>query len=82
MYFRHASRVPHLVFHLSRFTAYASRSVVDCFGGPCRGRTYDPLIKSEAEGVAQVIDDMGNSLFALCNQRGGYLSHLVSVHLT
>ena len=29
-------------------------------GGPCRGRTYGPLIKSEAEGVAQVIDGLGN----------------------
>ena len=26
------------------------------------GRTYGPLIKSEARGVAQVIDDLGNPL--------------------
>ena len=36
--------------------------VVEEFGGPCRGRTYDPLIKSEAEGVAQVLDGLGNPL--------------------
>ena len=29
-------------------------------GGPCRGRTYGPLIKSEARGVAQVLDELGN----------------------
>ena len=32
------------------------------FGGPCRGRTYGPLIKSEAEGVAHVVDSLGNPL--------------------
>jgi hypothetical protein len=32
------------------------------FGGPCRGRTYGPLIKSEVGGVAQVVDDVGNPL--------------------
>ena len=37
-----------------------SAEVADCFGGPCRGRTYGPLIKSEAEGVAQVVDSLGN----------------------
>ena len=26
-------------------------------GGPCRGRTYGPLIKSEAKGAIQVLDD-------------------------
>ena len=52
------------------------------FGGPCRGRTYGPLIKSEAEGVAQVIDSLGNPLLALSDSRRGFLSHLVSVHLT
>jgi hypothetical protein len=51
-------------------------------GGPCRGRTYDPLIKSEAEGVAQVLDGLGNSLLSLSNSRRAYLSHLVPVHLT
>jgi hypothetical protein len=56
--------------------------VVEEFGGPCRGRTYGPLIKSETEGVAQVLDDMSNPLFAPCNPRGGHLSHLVSVYLT
>jgi hypothetical protein len=30
------------------------------FGGPCRGRTYGPLIKSAFLGVAQVLDDLGN----------------------
>ena len=29
-------------------------------GWPCRGRTYGPLIKSEARGVAQVLDELGN----------------------
>jgi hypothetical protein len=32
--------------------ADANSEVVGIFGGPCRGRTYGPLIKSEAEGVA------------------------------
>ena len=41
-----------------------------------------PLIKSEAEGVAQVVDTLGNPLLALSDSRRGYLSHLVSVHLT
>ena len=36
--------------------------VVKKYGGPCRGRTYGPLIKSEAEGVAQVLDGLGNPL--------------------
>jgi hypothetical protein len=36
--------------------------VVKKFCGPCRGRTYGPLIKSEAEGVAQVLDGLGNPL--------------------
>ena len=31
------------------------------FGGPCRGRTYGPLIKSEAEGVAEVFEEHGQS---------------------
>jgi hypothetical protein len=31
-------------------------------GGPCRGRTYGPLIKSESWGIAQVIDDVSNPL--------------------
>ena len=52
------------------------------FGGPCRGRTYGPLIKSEAEGVAQVLDGLGNSLLSLSNSRRAYLSHFVPVHLT
>jgi hypothetical protein len=52
------------------------------FGGPCRGRTYGPLIKSEAGGFAQVIDGLGNPLLALSDSRRGYLFHLVSVHLT
>ncbi len=30
------------------------------FGGPCRGRTYGPLTKSESSGVAQVVEDLGN----------------------
>lgn len=30
--------------------------------GPCRGRTYSPLIKSASLGVAQVIDGLGNPL--------------------
>ena len=47
-----------------------------------RGRTYGPLIKSEAEGVAQVVDSLGNPLLALSDSRRGFLSHLVSVHLT
>jgi hypothetical protein len=29
-------------------------------GGPCRGRTYGPLIKSAFLGVAQVLEDLGN----------------------
>ena len=35
---------------------------VENIGGPCRGRTYGPLIKSEAKGIAQVFDDMGDPL--------------------
>ncbi len=31
--------------------------MIDCFGGPYRGRTYGPLIKSEAKGIAQGFDD-------------------------
>ena len=33
------------------------------FGGPCRGRTYGPLIKSESNGFAQVLEDLGNPSF-------------------
>jgi hypothetical protein len=36
--------------------------VVGKFDGSCRGRTYGPLTKSEARGVAQVIDDLSNPL--------------------
>ncbi len=38
-------------------------------GGPCRGRTYGPLIKSEDKGVAQVIEDLGNP-FSFPNDAG------------
>ena len=30
--------------------------VVGKFGGPCRGRTYGPLIKSERKGMTQVVE--------------------------
>ena len=59
-----------------------SNTVDRIIGGPCRGRTYDPLIKSEAEGVAQVVDSLGNPLLALSNSRRAYLSHFVAVHLS
>jgi hypothetical protein len=32
------------------------------FGGPCRGRTYGPLIKSERKGMTQVFEDLGHPL--------------------
>jgi hypothetical protein len=32
------------------------------FGGPCRGRTYGPLIKSERKGMTQVVEDLGRPL--------------------
>ena len=38
---------------LSRMVRQAIRYVADCFGGPCRGRTYGPLIKSPAEDLPQ-----------------------------
>jgi hypothetical protein len=56
--------------------------VVEELGGPCRGRTYGPLIKSEAEGVAQFDDDIGNTLRGPGTSRQGYLSHFVPVRLT
>ena len=31
-------------------------------GGPCRGRTYGPLIKSERQGMTQVVEDLGHPL--------------------
>jgi hypothetical protein len=37
------------------------RQVVDC-GGPCRGRTYGPLIKNEQEGMSQVVEYLGHPL--------------------
>ena len=52
------------------------------FGGPCRGRTYSPLIKSEAEGVAQVIDDVGNSLVFTTREVLGHSSQLASICLS
>ena len=54
------------------------------FGGPCRGRTYGPLIKSEAEGVAQVVDSLGNPLVIACGTlslSSLRLSLLVGLHL-
>jgi integrase len=36
--------------------------VVGKFGGPCRGRTYGPLIKSERKGMTQVVEDLGHPL--------------------
>jgi hypothetical protein len=27
--------------------------VVDCFGGPCRGRTYGPLIKRDQQAISE-----------------------------
>ncbi len=41
--------------------------VVEKVGGPCRGRTYGPLIKSKANGVAQVLDGLGNPFSFLKN---------------
>ena len=29
--------------------------VLDDFGGPCRGRTYGPLIKSECMGMSELL---------------------------
>jgi integrase len=37
--------------------------VVEKFGGPCRGRTYGPLIKSESEGTVQAFDILGSPFF-------------------
>jgi hypothetical protein len=37
------------------------------FGGPRRGRTYGPLIKSERQGVAQVLDDWAIPFFGGSN---------------
>ena len=31
-------------------------------GGPCGGRTYGPLIKSERKGMTQVVEDLGHPL--------------------
>jgi hypothetical protein len=36
--------------------------VSDLFGGPFRGRTYGPLIKSERKGMTQVVEDLGHPL--------------------
>ena len=41
-----------------------------------------PLFKSEAEGVAQVVDSLGNPLLSLSNSRRACLPHFVPVHLT
>jgi hypothetical protein len=53
--------------------------VVDFCGGPCRGRTYGPLIKSEAEGVAQVVDGRGNPLVIAMQYAVADYSRFVSV---
>ena len=36
--------------------------VVGKFGEPCRGRTYGPLIKSDRQGMSQVVEDLGHPL--------------------
>ena len=36
-------------------------------GGPCRGRTYGPLIKSERQGMTQVFEDLGHPLVIPAN---------------
>ena len=56
-----------------------SAEVIESFGGPCRGRTYGPLIKSEAKGVAQVLDDLGNPFFQPHQERGCELLVFVPV---
>ena len=56
-----------------------SSQVVDLVGGPCRDRTCGPLIKSEQQGVAQVIDDLGNPLVILADRTLGRLAHSVSL---
>ena len=35
---------------------------VEILGGPCRGRTYGPLIKSDRQGMSQVVEDLGHPL--------------------
>ena len=45
---------------------------------PSRGRTYGPLIKSEARGVAQVIDSLGNPLVIGMRYAVAEYSQLVS----
>ena len=74
--------MPRKSWHQVDITEKQDTEVVEKFGGPCRGRTYGPLIKSEAEGVAQVFDDMSNPLVALGDPRRGSLSHLVSLSPT
>ena len=69
-------------WHQVDITEKEDSEVVEKFGGPCRGRTYGPLIKSEAKGVAQVLDELGNPLLPLAEWRRGSLSHFVPVHLT
>ncbi len=42
--------------------AEETSEVVGKFGGPCRGRTYGPLIKSDRPGMTQVVEDLGHPL--------------------
>lgn len=49
------------------------------FGGSCRGRTYGQLIKSEARGVAQVVDDLGNPRVITMRHGVAHSSELVSI---
>ena len=51
------------------------------FGGPCRGRTYGPLIKSEPQGMTQVVECLGHPRSHLADRTSFHLFHFVPIHL-
>ncbi|MEO7862431.1 MAG: site-specific integrase [Nitrospirales bacterium] len=54
---------------------------VEIRGGPCWGRTYGPLIKSERQGMTQVVEDLGHPLSHLADRAFSKLLQFVPLHL-
>ncbi len=88
---RKINRIANLTFQrVSRFYKDLQRAVLYRTGELLKGSPRpahwwhawilrDPLIKSEQQGVAQVIDDLGNPLVLLTDRTLGHLAHSASL---